>query len=73
MLTTLLVSILTLVQLNCENLFDCTHDSLKEDIEYTPEGNRHWTPWKYGRKTENIAQELIGCCGTDTQIGRAHV
>lgn len=66
MLTTLLVSILTLVQLNCENLFDCTHDSLKADIEYTPEGNRHWTPWKYGRKTESIAQELVGCCGTDT-------
>lgn len=66
MLTTLLVSILTLVQLNCENLFDCTHDSLKEDIEYTPEGNRYWTAWKYGRKTESIAQELIGCCGNDT-------
>lgn len=66
MLTTLLVSILTLVQFNCENLFDCTHDSLKQDIEYTPEGNRHWTEWKYRRKADNIAQELIGCCGQDT-------
>ena len=66
MLKTLLIGILTLVQLNCENLFDCSHDSGKNDTEFTAEGKRHWTNGKYWRKTENIAKELIGCCGKDT-------
>ena len=30
-LSLLLSSFLTLVELNCENLFDCKHDSLKQD------------------------------------------
>ena len=66
MLTVFLVSILTLVQLNCENLFDCSHDEGKNDTEFTAEGKRHWTKQKYWQKTENIAKELIGCCGKDT-------
>ena len=66
MLTVFLVSILTLVQLNCENLFDCLHDDGKNDTEFTTEGKRYWTNGKYWRKTENIAKELIGCCGKDT-------
>ena len=66
MLTIFLASILTLVQLNCENLFDCSHDEGKNDTEFTPEGKRLWTQRKYRQKTENIAKELIGCCGKDT-------
>ena len=66
MLTTFLVGILTLVQLNCENLFDCSHDSGKNDMEFTAEGKRHWTAGKYWRKTENIAKAIIGSCGRDT-------
>ena len=66
MLTSFLVTVLTLVQLNCENLFDCSHDSGKNDTEFTAEGKRHWTNGKYWRKTENIAKEIIGCCGKDT-------
>lgn len=42
-----LVSLFTFVELNCENLFDCHHDSLKQDIEFTPEGDRRWTTSKY--------------------------
>ena len=38
---------LTLIELNCENLFDCRHDSLKQDMEWTPEGQRKWTPGRY--------------------------
>ena len=34
MLFLLLSSFLTLVELNCENLFDCRHDSLKNDLEF---------------------------------------
>lgn len=37
-LALLLSSLLTFVELNCENLFDTRHDSLKNDMEFTPEG-----------------------------------
>lgn len=57
----LLVSIFTFVELNCENLFDCRHDSLKQDIEFTPEGDRHWTRHKYWDKLDNIAKSIISC------------
>ena len=53
---------LTLVELNCENLFDCQHDSLKEDQEYLPEAVRRWTTKRYWRKLNNTAQELLSCC-----------
>ena len=53
---------LTLVELNCENLFDTQDDSLKQDQEYLPEGTRHWTGRRYWRKLNNLAQELLSCC-----------
>ena len=53
---------LTFVELNCENLFDCMDDSLKQDEEYLPESTRHWTRKRYWRKLNNIAQELLSCC-----------
>ena len=61
MLTLLLTSFLTLVELNCENLFDTQHDSLKQDTEYLPEAVRHWNRKRYWRKLNNIAQELLSC------------
>ena len=36
MLALLLSALFTLVELNCENLFDTEHDSLKQDMEFTP-------------------------------------
>ena len=36
-LSLLLSSYLTFVELNCENMFDCRHDSLKNDVEYLPD------------------------------------
>ena len=63
-LSLLLSSLLTLVQLNCENLFDCRHDSLKQDIEFTPEGDRRWTASKYWDKLDNTAKAIISC-GTE--------
>ena len=53
---------LTFVELNCENLFDCRDDSLKQDEEFLPEATRHWTRKRYWRKLNNIAQELLSCC-----------
>ena len=52
---------LTLVELNCENLFDCRHDSLKQDTEWLPEGQRRWTPARYWRKLNHIGQEILSC------------
>ena len=52
---------LTMVELNCENLFDCHHDSLKQDQEWLPDGVRKWTPDRYWRKVNNIGQEIIAC------------
>jgi len=52
---------LTLVELNCENLFDCRHDSLKQDQEFTPDGGRHWTGRRYHSKLNRIGQEILSC------------
>ena len=52
---------LMLVELNCENLFDCHHDSLKQDTEWLPASVRNWTPGRYWRKVNSIGQEIISC------------
>ena len=59
MLTLLLSALLTFVELNCENLFDTRHDSLKQDLEYTPESDHHWTRTRYWRKLNHISKEII--------------
>jgi endonuclease/exonuclease/phosphatase family metal-dependent hydrolase len=51
----------TLVELNCENLFDVSHDSLKQDQEYLPDATRHWTSKRYWRKLNNLGQEILSC------------
>ena len=56
-----LSSLLTLVSLNCENLFDCSHDSLKNDYEWLPEGTNRWTPTRYWHKLNNIGREILAC------------
>jgi len=52
---------LTMVELNCENLFDYHDDEGKQDEEYLPEATRNWTKKRYWRKQNNIAQELLSC------------
>lgn len=52
---------MTLVELNCENLFDCRHDSLKQDFEWLPDGQRRWTPGRYWRKVNQLGQEILSC------------
>ena len=51
----------TLVELNCENLFDCQHDEGKDDVEFTPDGTRRWTRSRYWHKLNAIGQELLSC------------
>jgi endonuclease/exonuclease/phosphatase family metal-dependent hydrolase len=49
------------IELNCENLFDCRDDSLKQDEEFLPDGLRRWKRTRYWRKLNNIGQELLSC------------
>lgn len=57
----LISSIFTLVELNCENLFDCQHDSLKQDQEFLADSPRHWNTHRYWDKLNHIGQEIIAC------------
>lgn len=60
-LNSLSAQTLTIVELNCENLFDYLDDEGKDDSEYLPESTRHWTKKRYWRKLNNIGQELLSC------------
>lgn len=57
----LLLVFFTFVELNCENLFDTVHDSLKEDYEFLPASNRHWTVGRYWKKINHIGQAIVSC------------
>ncbi len=62
-LTLILSSLLTFVELNCENLFDTRHDSLKNDVEFLPEGSYHWTPYRYWHKVNHLGlPDLVALC-----------
>ena len=58
-LSLLLSSFFTFVELNCENLFDTVHDSLKNDMEFLPDGSYHWTRTRYWKKVNHLSQEII--------------
>ena len=60
-LSLLLSGFLTFVELNCENLFDYTHDAGKQDTEFLPDSDKQWTPKRYWRKLNMMAQELLSC------------
>lgn len=64
MIASLILGIFTFVQLNCENFFDCEHDSLKQDMEYTEGSLRHWNMNRYWRKLRNISKEILSCSAT---------
>ena len=59
----LLVSFFTLIQFNCENLFDCVDDPKKADEEFLPDAYRHWTKRRYWKKLNGIGQEIVACGG----------
>lgn len=43
---------------NVENLFDARHDTLKNDDEFLPEGERKWDSRKYWDKLQKIAKVI---------------
>ncbi|HIP36631.1 MAG TPA: endonuclease [Crocinitomix sp.] len=44
---------------NVENLFHPSNDSLKNDDEFTPQGQRYWSYRRYNQKLNNIAKTII--------------
>ncbi len=44
---------------NVENLFDTRDDSLTNDEEFLPEGEKHWTNERFRRKIVRIYQTLV--------------
>jgi len=48
---------------NVENLFDTKNDSLKNDEEFLPDGDRYWTKFKYYQKLKNIYKVIIAVGG----------
>lgn len=46
------------MELNTENMFDCQHDSMKNDYEFLPDAPRHWNRTKYWQKVNRIGQEI---------------
>ena len=46
------------MELNTENMFDCQHDSMKNDYEFLPDAPRHWNRAKYWQKVNRIGQEI---------------
>lgn len=44
---------------NVENLFDCRHDTLKNDHEFLPEAVKGWTVSRYNDKLAKIAKVII--------------
>ena len=49
---------LMIVSYNVENLFDTIHDERIDDVEFTPEGAKHWTSHRYHRKLQHISQTI---------------
>lgn len=48
---------------NVENLFDCRHDTLKDDYEFLPDAVRHWHYARYRRKLDNVARVITAVGG----------
>jgi predicted extracellular nuclease len=49
---------------NVENLFDCQHDSLKDDYQYLPDSKYQWTESRYRAKLDCIATTIAASAVT---------
>lgn len=50
---------LRVMEWNVENLFDCQHDTLKNDYEFLPEAERRWTPYRYWCKLDEVGKVIM--------------
>ena len=53
---------------NVENLFDTQHDSLKNDTEYLPDSELHWTNKRFYDKLHEVMQVIIGVGGDELPL-----
>ncbi len=53
---------------NVENLFDSFDDSLTNDQEFTPKGERHWTWEKMNKKLDGIYKTIVAVGGWEPPI-----
>ena len=49
---------MTLMFYNCENLFDPDDDPLKDDDDFTPDGDYHWTRSRYWDKLDAVSKVI---------------
>ena len=66
------------MEYNVENLFDCRHDSLKQDYEFLPDSPKGWSMNRYQDKLNKIAKvilaasheqvpDLVGLCEVENE------
>ncbi len=48
---------------NCENYFDTINDPLKNDDEFTPNGSRFWSSYKFWQKSLNLSKVIVATGG----------
>lgn len=57
---------------NVENFFDTQHDTLKEDMAFTPLGDNHWTAKRYEDKRNKI-YKVLAAMDWPSVVGLAEV
>ena len=57
---------LRIISYNVENLFDCQHDTLKNDSSFLPDGMHHWSYYRYQKKLDRIAQVVVNISGWES-------
>ncbi len=54
---------------NVENYFDTYRDTLKNDVEYTPYGDKHWNGKRYAAKRQQLYKTIVAMAeGTDEAL-----
>lgn len=54
---------------NVENFFDTRHDTLKNDAEFTPQGDKHWTNTRFEKKKNQIFKTVLALGDDSMQTG----
>lgn len=54
----------SVLEYNCENMFDTIHQEGLADFEFTPQGAHHWNSKRYWSKLGKMARVLAACGGS---------
>lgn len=63
------------MEYNVENLFDCRHDTLKQDMEFLPSSVRGWNSFRFYKKINHLGQVILAASTEDVPdiVGLAEV